>query len=97
MIAAILVISIAGSSHAHKAPSGWEYPEGCCMTNECRPIDCGLVRAHPDGSVSWAGLHFDKDKVKTSGDNSCHVCVAYGDTNGRAWRAGHCIFLSPTN
>lgn len=83
---------------AHKAPSGWEYPNDCCSGQECRPIACGLIQTKPDGSADWMGLHFYKNGVRISGDGDCHVCVSYSnDGFGKPIRNGHCIYLSPTN
>lgn len=79
----------------HDAPSGWSYPKDCCADHDCRPISCSTIQDHSDGSVSWLGLHFEKEQVKISQDASCHVCVGYSHVN-KPVRFPHCIFLSPS-
>jgi hypothetical protein len=102
LCALALALFIGGISWAaaHEAPSGWTYPQDCCAGQHCRPVECGTIIDQPDGSVNWLGLHFSRDKVRISGDASCHVCISYGEIGGnrtQPTRQGHCIFLSPTN
>jgi|SRR5215469_2404652 len=80
---------------AHEAPSGWSYPSDCCGGSECHKTPCAMIIDHPDGSVSWTGILFNREMVKVSRDASCHVCVTHDSAAG-ASRIPHCIFLSPT-
>ena len=91
----LVIAACLAVSPIHEAPSGWSYPKDCCANQDCRPISCSTIIDHPDGSVSWLGLIFEKEKVKISHDASCHVCVGY-DQSRRNVRYGHCIFLSPS-
>ena len=82
----------------HDAPSGWHYPEGCCNEGDCKPVPCDSITETKDG-YEWHGILFNEDKVRASGDKTCHVCV------GKEWSSDmktskdkfpHCIFIQPS-
>jgi hypothetical protein len=44
-ILSVALICLAGSASAsaHEAPSGWQYPPGCCGGEDCHPVPCETI------------------------------------------------------
>lgn len=57
------------------------YPSECCSEVDCKPIRCDELIEGPNGTFLYQGLTFLKEKVFTSLDAQCHVCIReLGDT-----------------
>lgn len=87
MIRALIGIAAlaAGPALAHQAPSGWEYPPGCCNGKECHPSP---IEMRKDGY--WLPevqvlVPYGDHRIKPSGDADTHIC-----NNGSAV---YCIYI----
>lgn len=56
---------------------GW-YPQHCCANRDCHPVPCVEMTELPNGGWEWQNKIFMKEKVSSSQDAKCHVCV-YND------------------
>lgn len=105
-MALIVVAAVFGSpspAYPHEAPSGWQYPYGCCHDRDCRPVDGpDATHAHgvrvtfsPDGGyrISTTGetLMPGDPRVKPSPDGEFHWCSMGGSNTGRTL----CLFVPP--
>jgi hypothetical protein len=92
LAAAIIFVLSWLSAEAHQAPSGWEYPPGCCngAKNECHPAviletDKGYVVVEASVLVP-----FGDARIKPSGDSEWHVCDTFNPNYG--WSV-HCVYI----
>ena len=51
------------------------YPESCCAGHDCNPVPCEDLSELNDGRVRYRQLIFPKNKVWSSKDSQCHVCI----------------------
>lgn len=51
------------------------YDQSCCKDRDCHPVNCDTVHKTYDGGWNWEGIHFDRQKLRVSQDDGCHVCV----------------------
>ena len=86
----VAVVCFAGSASAHKAPSGWQYPLGCCGDEDCHPVACETIE-EKRGVYIWKGVIFPRSMARASGDHGCHVCLQF---NGDGAPSGRCLFLN---
>ena len=91
-ILSVALICFAGSASAsaHEAPSGWQYPPGCCGGEDCHPVPCETIE-EKRGVYIWKGVVFHRSMARVSGDDRCHVCVQF---NGEGAASGRCLFLN---
>jgi hypothetical protein len=89
-IISVALICFAGSALAHEAPSGWQYPPGCCGGEDCHPVPCETIE-EKRGVYIWKGVIFHRSMARVSGDHRCHVCIQF---NGEGAPSGRCLFLN---
>ena len=89
-ILSVALICFAGSASAHEAPSGWQYPLGCCGGEDCHPVPCETIEEQR-GVYIWHGVVFHRSMAHESGDDRCHVCLQF---NGEGAASGRCLFLN---
>ena len=89
-ILGVALICFVGSASAHEAPSGWQYPPGCCGGEDCHPVPCETIE-EKRGVYIWKGVVFHRSMARASGDERCHVCIQF---NGEGAATGRCLFLN---
>ena len=91
-ILSVALICFVGSASAsaHEAPSGWQYPPGCCGGEDCHPVPCETIE-EKRGVYIWKGVVFHRSMAHGSGDDRCHVCLQF---NGEGAASGRCLFLN---
>ncbi len=52
----------------------WYDPQ-CCGGQDCHPVPCEELVEQGNGDWKWNVYTFDKNKVTSSHDSKCHVCV----------------------
>jgi hypothetical protein len=90
LIISAALICFSGSASAHEAPSGWQYPPGCCGGEDCHPVACETIE-EKRGVYIWKGVVFHRSMARVSGDDRCHVCLQF---NGEGPASGRCLFLN---
>jgi hypothetical protein len=89
-ILGVAFICFVGSALAHKAPSGWQYPPGCCGGEDCHPVACETIE-EKRGVYIWKGVIFPRSMARVSADNRRHVCLQF---NGDGTPSARCLFLN---
>lgn len=83
-------------SFSHIALAHDWYPLACCSGIDCHPIACEEINERKDGSMSWRGWVFPKEKIKMSQDVDCHACNPGGVNSENLEGVGICLFILPT-
>jgi hypothetical protein len=74
----IVIISLFSLIHS------W-YPEGCCEDKHCHPVPCNELVDNGKGKlVLWQKYQFDKQIIRPSPDDQCHICLI-GEQPGCIW------------
>jgi len=68
LAAALMLVSAAATAHS------W-YPKECCHDNDCRPVPCAELKYEGDLIIWKDEYHFNREVVRPSPDQSCHICV----------------------
>jgi hypothetical protein len=89
-ILGVAFICFVGSALAHKAPSGWQYPPGCCGGEDCHPVACETIEEKRSVYI-WKGVIFPRSMARVSADNRRHVCLQF---NGDGTPSARCLFLN---
>lgn len=103
-LVAIFVLAPGAATQAHRAPSGWEYPDECCRDDrDCQMIPADSIELDEKGYIvdlepgehrhAPAGGRFFllHDQVRRSGDDDYHLCL-HVYTNGPG---ALCIYVPP--
>lgn len=95
MIVLATVLSIV-PAYSHS----W-YPSHCCngdvQNGDCHPIPCDQLTELQGGRYKWKQYEFRKERVYSSQDNQCHVCVGNGLPNGGVLDTPYCVFIQPSS
>jgi hypothetical protein len=90
LLAAPILLALAGGASAHDAPSGWTYPPSCCNGGDCGQVPHGRVKPAPGGwrvtlSPGDNPMVTDKtgpvtviipaDRTQLSPDREFHICL----------------------
>jgi len=97
LLAAFVFLTIAGSApeaHAHRAPSGWQYPVSCCSGSDCYEIPASdLQEVMGAYKILATGQYFGFSKVRFSPDGRYHRCSYNGDRRATTF----CLFVPQPN
>lgn len=72
----LMVLFFAGAVGAHTAPSGWDYPGGCCSGVHCSPLPADEVRRTDEGYlIVPTGELIPYAAANSSPDGEYHYCT----------------------
>lgn len=73
------------------------YPPQCCNgdleNGDCHAVPCDQLTEQDKGEYSWKNYTFSRERVFSSQDAKCHVCVGNGKPGGGQDGYPYCVFI----